>query len=468
MEQLTLPDPIRNVLSILKKAGFSAYIVGGCVRDLLMRQITTDWDFTTDATPPEILSLFPNSFYNNTFGTVGVPIEADGDAPSRSIYEITTYRTEHGYSDRRHPDKVYWGTSLENDLSRRDFTINAMAFDGKILVDPFGGQQDLQSRLVRAVGDPEKRFDEDALRLMRAIRIATQLQFLIEEQTFLAIKEDAILIKRISGERIRDELFKILSSDYPADGFLLLKNSGLLNQILPELDVSFGIPQQSPKRHHLHDVGTHLIKSLEHCPSKDPLTRLATVLHDIGKVETFHKTPEGVITFYNHEIVGARLVKDLAERFHLSKEQRDKLITLVRFHQFTVDERQTDSAIRRFIKNTGKENLTDMLALRVGDRLGGGAQETSWRLELFKKRLEEVQKQPFSVSDLQVNGYDVMEILKIKPGPMVGNVLDALFKEVEEDKDKNKREYLLGKIPDMASSITPLLPDNKKRAGVKD
>lgn len=447
MKNLELPSAVKKTIEKLKKAGFEAWAVGGSVRDLLMRRKTKNWDFTTNATPGQILKIFPNGFYDNRFGTVGVPQE------NEEIYEITTYRTERGYSDRRHPDKIKWGQSLEEDLARRDFTINSLVFDGKKLVDPYGGQEDIKNKLVKAVGDPEKRFAEDGLRLLRAIRIASQLSFIIEEKTFLAIKRNASLIKKISNERIKDELLKILSSDFPADGFYLLRNAGLLEQILPEVEACFGVPQQSPKRHHLHDVGTHAFLSLKNCPSKDPIVRLATLLHDVGKPATFRKDSQGVITFYNHEVIGASIARNIGRRLRLSKNDRQRLVTLVRWHQFSVDERQTDSAIRRFIRRVGKENLADILATRVGDRLGGGARETSWRLEKFKKRLIEVQKQPFSVTDLKVSGHDVMNLLKISQGPLVGKVLNILFQEVEENKEKNKKEYLLRKIKEIGKTL---------------
>jgi len=440
MTKLKLPKNAQKIIDKLQKAGFEAWAVGGSVRDLLINRPTKNWDFTTNATPLQILKVFPNGFYDNRFGTVGLTQE------NGEIYEITTYRTEKGYFDRRHPDKVQWGESLKEDLARRDFTINAIAFDGQKMVDPFAGQKDLKKKIIKAVGDPNQRFAEDALRLLRAIRIATQLAFIIEPITFQAIKRNSPLIQKISAERIRDELFKILSTDFLADGFYLLKNSGLLKEILPEVEQCFGIPQQSPKRHHLYDVGTHAFLSLKHCPSHDPIVRLAALLHDIGKQATFKKTKEGVITFYNHEIIGAGMVRSIGRRLRLSKRDLQRLIIFVRWHQFSVDERQTDAAIRRFIRRVGKDNLNDILAVRTGDRLGGGARETSWRLEKFKKRLLEVQEQPFSVTDLKVNGYDVMEILKISRGPLVGKVLKMLFLEVEEDEDKNKREYLLERI----------------------
>jgi putative nucleotidyltransferase with HDIG domain len=469
--KILLPKEAKEIMQKLKKGGFQAFAVGGCVRDILIGRQTKDWDFTTDAQPPEIQALFPKSYYDNKYGTVGIPIKknvilsgaknpprktANGWDPSsrrnlgtqddKVIYEITTFRSELGYTDYRHPDKIIFGKTLEEDLKRRDFTINAIATDGNKIIDPFDGRSDLKDKLIRAVGRAKERFQEDALRMMRAVRITTELQFLIEEDTFEAIRRNAHLITKISSERIRDELLKIMSSDFPADGIKLLRNSRLLEIILPELDKCFGIEQKSPQRHHLYDVGTHLIMSLQSCSSKDPIVRLATLLHDIGKAPTFNKTKKGVITFYNHEIVGTSIVRNIAQKLHFSRKDRDRLIRLVRYHQFTVDERQTDSAVRRFIRNVGKENLEDILALRTGDRLGGGARETSWRLELFKKRLLEVQKQPFTVSDLKIDGYDVMKIYQISPGPLVGTVLDMLFNDVVEGKIKNEKEILLKRI----------------------
>ena len=454
--EFKLPVFVSQIIEKFQKAGFEIYIVGGSVRDLLLGRTVSDWDFTTKATPEEILKIFPTGFYDNEFGTVGI---TDG---KKEVYEITTFRREEKYSDRRHPDKVTWGETIQEDLSRRDFTINAMALrltsfaQGKLskkkndfqLIDPFEGQKDLKKREIKAVGDPIKRFNEDALRLIRAVRIATELGFNIETKTFQAIKDLASLITQIAKERVKKELLKILASPYPDDGMMLLRNSGLLEYILPELEKAFEIPQKSPGRHHLYDVGTHSLLSLKFCPSPDPLVRLATLIHDLGKVSTFKKDKES-ITFYNHEMVSASLAKNLARSLRFSKKEEEKLVNLVRWHQFTVDERQTDKAIRRFIKNIGKENIKDMLTLRVGDRLGGGARETSWRLEAFKKRLKEVQKQPFSLNDLKIDGNEVMKVLGIGPGPRIGQILEKLFEEVVEDKEKNKKEYLLKRIKEI-------------------
>jgi len=453
-----IPPFVRKIISTFQKAGHEIYIVGGAVHDLLMKRVVTDWDFTTDATPEIVLGLFPDGFYDNKFGTVGI------SHPSlEKPYEITTFRKEIGYTDRRHPDKIIWGKTIEEDLVRRDFTINAMALrpakrrSGQALnftlIDPHGGQKDIKKKLIRAVGNPIKRFQEDALRMFRAVRIATQLGFTIEEKTFQAIKNNIDLIDHISAERIRDELLKLLSYPYAADGYMVLRNSGLAQKILPEVEQGFGLAQKSPGRHHLWDVGTHNVLSLKYCKSEDPIVKLATLIHDVGKPLVVKKQKDGTITFYNHEVLGASIASNIGRRLRLSKKDQERLVTLVRWHQFTVDERQTDSAIRRFIRNVGKENLQDILDLRVGDRLGGGARETSWRLEKFKKRLAEVQKQPFSVRDLKINGHDVIKTLNIHPGPLVGRILNQLFKEVVEDKKKNERKYLLKRIKQISKSL---------------
>lgn len=436
--ELKLPPFVEQIIKKFEKEGFEIYVVGGAVRDLLTDKEVYDWDFTTNATPEEMLKIFPDAFYDNKFGTVGI-----ADESSKNPYEITTFRKEYGYSDTRRPDKVEWGKSLEEDLSRRDFTINAMALGNKGIIDLYDGQKDLKDKVIRTVGDPNERFSEDALRMMRAIRIASELGFTIEDKTFVGIQKNATLINKIAKERVKDELFKILKSPNPYDGIFLLRESGLLAEILPELEKTFGVEQKSPQRHHKYDVGTHLLYSLKECRSKDPVVRFATLLHDIGKPQTYKKLSTGVITFYNHEMVGTKIVSNIADRLKLSKKEKEKLVTLVRWHQFSVTEMQTDSAIRRFVKNVGLENIQDMLDLRVADRLGSGARETSWRLEDFKKRIEEVQKEPFSVKDLKIDGNDVMKELNLKPGPKIGEILEKLFNEVVEKKVENKKGVLL-------------------------
>lgn len=440
---IKLPKEVSELMDVFKKNKFQIFVVGGAVRDALLNKSVDNWDFTTDATPEQIQKLFSDSFYNNVYGTVSIPKE-------KIIFEITPFRKESDYSDLRHPEKIEWAKTIEEDLSRRDFTINAIAYDGKKIIDIFGGQKDLGNKLIKTVGNSDERFNEDALRLLRGIRFASQLGFLIEDKTRESIQKNASLISKISWERIRDEFLKILSSGHPAEGILFLRNTGLLTYILPEVDVCFTVPQKSPKRHHVYDVGTHLVMALKHCPSKDPITRFATLIHDIGKADTFRKDKDtDLITFFNHEVVGKKLAEKIADRFRLSNKQKNKLVTLVAEHQFTVSETQTDKAVRRFIRGVTKEYLQDMLDLRTGDRIGSGATPSSWRLDLFKKRLIEVQKEPFKVSDLKISGNDVMDILKIKPGPKVGEILNKLFDLVVDGKIKNEKKDLLAKLEEI-------------------
>lgn len=441
---IKLPLEISDFLKKFQENNFSIYLVGGTVRGLLMNHKIADWDFTTNATPDEIIKLFPHSFYENNFGTVGIPIRIDN---IESIFEVTTFRKESTYSNSRHPDKVVWAKKVEDDLARRDFTINAIAYDGQNFIDPFSGIKDIENQVIRAVGDPDIRFNEDALRLFRAIRQASQLNFKIEENTKNSINKNASKISSISGERMREELFKLLSSQKPAIGIMILKEVGLLKYILPELERCFLVDQKSPKRHHIFDVGTHLVNSLSYCRSEKVITRLATLIHDVGKVDTYQKEIKtGIVTFYNHEVIGEKLAEKIAERLKLSKEQRRVLCLLVRHHQFTVTEEQSDKALRRFIRSIGVDLIDEMLELRRADRMGSGAKETSWRTELFKKRLTEVQKIPFSIKDLKINGADVMTILNIPPGKKVGEVLSIIFSEVDDEKILNERNILLKRL----------------------
>jgi putative nucleotidyltransferase with HDIG domain len=452
-----IPDQVLKVYKTLEKNNFEAYFVGGSVRDLILKRKIKDWDLTTNATPEQILKAFPNGFYNNDFGTVGVPVRIEGED---GVAEITTYRTEAGYKDNRHPTKVSWGKTLEEDLSRRDFTINAIALrigDKNVfeLIDPYDGEKDLKKKILRAVGDSNLRFKEDALRLLRAVRITTELEFAIEKKTWEKIIEDAKLIEHISAERIKAELFRILGSDNPYEGVMLLKDCGLLGIILPELLEGVGVSQVRPGRHHTTDVFTHNVLSLKFCPSKDPLVRFATLLHDVGKPKVAEKDAEGYVIFHNHEAAGAKIVEKICERLKFSKKEKEKVVMLVRRHMFSVNENQTDAAIRRFIRKIGVENVKDMMDLRVADRLGGGTQTAeSWRLKLFKAKIEEQLKPaPFSINDLVVDGNDVMQILKIKPGPVIGKILNEIFAEVDENLELNNKEYLEKRIKELGVKI---------------
>lgn len=445
----SIPEAVVSVYEKIEAKGLEVFLVGGSVRDLLLKRKVKDWDLTTNGKPEDITKIFPESFYNNNFGTVGIPINIEKE---KRVIEITTYRTEKSTTPTHKPEEISWGKTLEEDLARRDFTINAIAMksNGEI-IDPFGGEKDLKQKLLKTVGSPNLRFKEDALRLLRAVRIATELNFKIENNTWEKIKEDAKLIENISKERITTELLRILSSENAYEGILLLKDSNLLEYIVPELLEGIGISQARPGRHHTEDVFTHNIMSLKFCPSKDPIVKFATLLHDIGKPSVAKKDQDGFVIFHNHEVAGAKIAEKICERLKFSNKDKDKIVTLIRWHMFSVNENQTDSAARRFIRRIGVENVKDMMDLRVGDRLGGGTQKAeSWRLKLFKEKIEkELKPAPFSVNDLAVDGKDVMKILKIKPGPKVGEILNLIFKEVDEDLSKNKKEYLKKRIEDL-------------------
>jgi tRNA nucleotidyltransferase (CCA-adding enzyme) len=452
--EINLPIKAKKIITFFEKNGFSCYVVGGFIRDSLITNKVADnssIDFATNATPEEMLKILPEGKYENRFGTVIFSLKKIGekigltkkDFNEEDIFEITTFRSEDNYIDHRHPDKVNWGNSIEEDLERRDFTINAIAYNKSALIDPFKGINDIKEKTIKAVGNPLVRFKEDALRMLRAVRFACTLDFTIEEKTLFAIDQSSQLLKNISFERIRDEFFKILSSERPDKGVLLLRKVGLLKEFLPELNATFGVSQKSPKRHHIYDVGTHLVKTLAACEPTDPIVRLACLLHDIGKSQVREVNQEGIVTFYNHEIIGTEVAYEIGKRLRLSKADLHRLTKLVRFHQFSVTEKQTDKAIRRFIRQVGKENLNDMLSLRTADRIGSGATPTSWRTNLFKEKLIEVQKKPFIVSDLKINGLDVMRVFKIKPGPEVGRILNNTFEEVANNNLENKKTTLL-------------------------
>jgi len=437
---MRLPEFIKKMLVELSDTGFEAYVVGGSVRDWLLGQEPKDWDITTKARPEQILKLFIDAKYENRFGTVIVPFRTD-DGTVTDVVEITTYRSEQGYSDRRHPDEVIFEDKLENDLARRDFTINALAMDasGK-LVDIFGGEKDLKKKIIRTVGEPEDRFKEDALRLLRAVRLSVQLNFSIEPKTERAMLKLAGSIKFVAAERIRDELIKILSSDKPAEGIDLLHRLKLLQYILPEVEEGVGVEQS---HHHTLPVYEHNLASLKHCPNQQWPVRLAALLHDVGKPKT-RKIIDNAATFYNHEIVGARMVEKIMKRLKFSAEDSTRVVNLVRNHMFyyNVDE-VTAASVRRLIKKVGEENLSDLIDLRVADRLGSGvAKAMPYKLRHLQYMMDKVRHDPISVKMLKLNGDDLMKLLKIEPGPKIGSILDCLLAEVIEDPALNEKKYL--------------------------
>jgi poly(A) polymerase/tRNA nucleotidyltransferase (CCA-adding enzyme) len=457
-----IPKQVIEVLGKIGTSGFEAYIVGGCVRDLIMDRIPKDWDITTNAKPKEVQELFPDSFYENEFGTVGVKVEKflPNGNPEREhdVVEVTTYRIESKYSDKRRPDKVRFAKTLEEDLSRRDFTINAIALrvknsDFKI-VDPYKGQKDIENKIIRTVGDPHERFDEDALRMMRAIRFHAELGFEIEKNTLAAIEKYAGNMKHIALERIKDELARIILSDNPAlnrgdsskrggpaEGIDMLHKTGLLDYVVPELEKGVGVKQN---RHHIYTIYKHSLLSLKHCPSAKLEVRLAALLHDIAKPQT--KRGEGEFaTFYNHDHVGARVARNILERLRFSNEIIDRVSLLIDNHMFYYNpDEVTESSVRRLIQKVGLQNMKDLIDVRIADRLGSGVPKAKpYKLRHLEYIIEKVSTDAVSVKMLKINGNDLMKNVKIKPGPKIGAILDVLLSEVIEEAAKNKKELLL-------------------------
>lgn len=444
---MKIPKEISLIMEKLEKKRFNAYVVGGCVRDILLGINPQDWDITTNAKPQEIQKIFSKSFYSNKFGTVTV-LTNSMDKLLKEV-EITTYRTESDYSDRRHPDKVRFSKSIEEDLSRRDFTINAMAMDkNKKIIDLFDGQKDLKNKIIKAVGKADERFNEDALRMLRAVRLAVVLLFSwrIEEKTLKAIKKNASWIQAISKERIRDELIKIMESERAAEGIDLLQKTNLLKYIFPELEKGVGVSQN---RHHIYDIYEHSVRSLKVAAEKkfSLEVKFAALFHDIGKPET--KEGEGPdSTFYNHDYVGAKIIIRILSRLKFPKKFTEKVALLIKNHMFVSDpERLTEAGARRILKRVGQENVSDLINLRIADRLGMGRPKARpYRLRKVEYLIEKVSKDPISVKMLKIKGDNIMKILNIGPGPKIGAINDVLLAEVIEDPKKNTKKYLEKRI----------------------
>ncbi len=445
---MIIPKEIKNIIEELGKAGFEAFIVGGCVRDFLVGREPKDWDIATNAKPEDIQKIFKNSFYENKFLTVTVITDSAKD--NLKEIEITTYRSDAKYSDKRHPDEVVYAKNIQEDLSRRDFTINAIAIKTsglkKDVIDPFEGQKDLKKKILRTVGNPEERFSEDALRMLRAVRLATTLDFKIEEETAKAIIKNSIWLEAVSKERIRDEFVKIVMSEKPAEGIELLRELNLLKYILPELLENYGVSQN---KHHIYDCYQHALKALEFCAKKklNVYVRLASLFHDIAKPRV--KAGEGEnATFYNHEIVGAKVTFQILNRLKFSKKDIEKITKLVRYHLFYYNVGEvTESSVRRLVKNVGMENIEELLQVRQADRIGSGVPKAEpYKLRHLKYIIEKVSKDPISAKMLKVNGKDIMETLKITPGPKIGYILNILLEYVLDDPEKNDKEFLLSEV----------------------
>ncbi|MEI8175098.1 MAG: HDIG domain-containing metalloprotein [bacterium] len=528
-----IPKEVSHVTSTLEKAGFEAYLVGGCVRDLIIGNQPKDWDITTNANPEQIIGLFEKTVYENTFGTVGVVVSQEtkvedvsrgtdsmnvshvttpslilpltkGEMPKAEgvIIEVTPYRIEAKYSDFRHPDQVKFSDKLEDDLKRRDFTVNAMALSPKgHLIDLFNGLKDIKDKTLRAVGEPDDRFNEDALRMLRAIRFACQLDFSVSCEVTESILKNSILIKKISEERIRDEFVKIIMSKNSASGIVMLQKFNLLKNIIPELEEGIGCEQSGE---HIYDVWDHLLHALQHATDKNwPLEiRLAALFHDIGKPKARRlgdvepstdlsgprfsspiNSPSEMearldhakslagstskkkkFTFYGHEVVGARMTKKIMERLKFSKAEIELVEKLVRNHMFFSDtELITLSAVRRIIVKVGKENIWALMNVRECDRVGMKKKEAPYRLRKYFAMIEEALRDPISVSQLKINGEFMIKELNIKPGPRMGWILNALLEEVLDAPEKN----FIGHLSEMVESLNKLDDKGLKMLGDK-
>lgn len=457
MENFHIPKEILFVINTLKNANFEGYLVGGCVRDLIMGKTPNDWDVTTNATPPEIEGLFPKTFYNNSFGTVTVVNEEAQEGSVKEV-QITPYRTESTYSDKRHPDSVTFSDSLSEDLKRRDFTMNALAYDPSdyTLVDSYKGQNDIKDKIIRSVGDPHERLSEDALRILRAIRFSAQLGFDISRETKEALKELAPSIQDIAIERITDEFSKIIMSDEPRKGLELMEEVGILQYIIPELREGINIDQNQAHSYHVFE---HNLRCLQHAAKRGfPFhVRLSALFHDVAKPAT-RKWGEknNDWTFYGHDVVGGRMTKKIMSRMRFSRETTDLVAKLVRWHLFFSDPDQvTMSAVRRLIRNVGQDHIWDLMNVRVCDRIGTGRpKEEPYRLRKYESMIEEALRQPVSVTMMKIDGDVLMKKLNMKPGPIIGLLLHALLEEVLDDPEKNTEEYLekraleLSKLPE--------------------
>ncbi|OGG38245.1 hypothetical protein A3I34_01960 [Candidatus Jorgensenbacteria bacterium RIFCSPLOWO2_02_FULL_45_12] len=477
----TIPKEVIDTGNALVACKHEAFIVGGCVRDLIIGVRPNDWDIATDASPDDIRKIFPDSVYENDFGTVGV--KTDSDDQTLKMIEVTTFRAEGTYSDKRHPDEVKFVKTIEEDLSRRDFTINAMAIDinprilssksneiskfappaggqnSKLIRDPYDGQGDLNKKIIRAVGNPDERFEEDALRLLRAVRLSVQLGFSIEQHTKNALKKNSRLLKYIAKERVRDEFQKLILSERAADGIFRLEETGILEFIIPELREGIGCKQN---KHHVYEVFEHNTRALEYAARKGYSleVRLASLLHDIGKPRT-KRGQNTEATFHGHEAVGARIAAAALKNLRFSNDVIEKVRHLIRYHMFYYNVGEvSESGVRRFIARVGVENIDDILKVREADRIGSRVPKAfPYKLRHLLFMIEKVRHDPVHPKMLAVRGDDVMKILGIPAGPKIGEILFILLDDVLDDPSLNTKEYLEKRVKDLGS-----LPGSKLAA----
>ncbi|HEY0444074.1 MAG TPA: HD domain-containing protein [Candidatus Limnocylindrales bacterium] len=439
-DRIDVPAAVLELLETLWAAGHAGWVVGGSLRDAFVGRPALDWDLATDALPDRLLAIFPGAVYENQFGTVAV-------RHGGTLYEITTFRTDHDYADFRRPHHVEFGTSLEEDLRRRDFTVNAMAWGAAAptggdhptaaLVDPFDGRGDVARRVLRAVGDPAVRFEEDALRMIRAVRLAATLGFDIEPATLAAISARSELVAHLSGERIGAELGKLLAAPRPSIGLRLMADTGILDRVSPELAAQRGIAQNKLAGEDLWD---HTVRAVDAAPVDRPIVRLAALVHDIGKPAT---AADG--HFYGHDRVGADLARDVLERLRYPRAVIDRVVALVRLHMFDYQASWSDPAVRRFIGKVGRGSLDELFALRAADNVGSGVEPDGAGLAELRRRVDEQIAADAAVdrSDLAVDGDDLIRELGLKGGPGIGRILAQLLDRVVADPALNDRPTLL-------------------------
>jgi len=438
-ENVKFPSGALNIIETLTDKGFLGYLVGGCVRDLLLSKNPKEWDITTDATPTDVIKLFKKVIPTGIeFGTVTVLIDDQS-------YEVTTFRRDERYADGRHPASVTFSKSLEEDLSRRDFTINAMAYEpkNKEFVDRFSGTKDLMAKLIRTVGEPALRFGEDGLRSLRACRFAAVLEFEIEENTFNAISGTLSVTKKVAVERVHDEIIKMLSAKKPSIGFELMRESGLLKLFIPELENCIGIEQ--PPEYHKYDVYWHSLYSCDAAPQDNIICRLAALLHDISKPAC-----KVDYTFYNHDQVGAETAQNILKRLKFSNDDIKAVSNLIGNHMFDYKSEWSDAAVRRFIRRVGLENIDNLFLLRKADSRAMEREIDDAYLNELRYRIDKIiaEENALHVKDLLVDGKDVMHELDLPPGPKIGEVLSALLEKVLDDPALNTRSKLLEMIRD--------------------
>jgi putative nucleotidyltransferase with HDIG domain len=436
MTEFPVPRIVHAFATRFSNAGYCLYIVGGAVRDFLLNRLNTDYDFTTDAEPQQVMKLFRSVIPTGIqHGTVTVLFQG-------SSFEVTTFRTEAGYTDRRHPDTVHFVRSLAEDLKRRDFTMNALAADAITgsIIDYHKGKEDIEQRIIRAIGDPHKRFSEDALRILRGCRFAAQLGFSIESDTAAAMADLATHLRYVSGERIRTELLKILESPIPSQGFLALHACGALAVILPELSQGDQVAQKGA---HQLDVMHHGIAACDAVPRHRPLVRLAALLHDIGKVETKRMADDGEVTFHRHEALSAKMAQNILSRLKFSNDEKSTVINLINNHMFHYTPDWSDGAVRRFVKRVGKHALEDVFMLRLADQMATDHQQRPQQILALKQRIADVLQEStaLSIKDLAINGND-LAALGIPKGPTMGIILNQLLETVLDDPHQNTVETL--------------------------